>query len=388
MARLVAPLSPALLADAVTGKRDYYDVLGVARDASPDAIKKAYRRLAIQLHPDRNKAADAEERFKELSEAYAVLSDAEKKARYDQFGHAGIDQRYTSEDLYRTIDFSDLFGGMGFESVFGNLFGFGGRHGGPSRGRDLQASHAITLEEAFTGTEAKLEYWRLEGCTHCKGSGAEPGSKVDTCPTCKGQGQVQRLVRTAFGTLSQVSACPDCRGEGRRIETPCKHCRGSGHDRHRRSVTVSIPAGIESGQTLRVAGQGEVGGRGGSYGDLYVEVQVRPHERFHREGADLVVEMPLSFPEAVLGTQQSLATLDGEVAVDVPPGSETGKVLRVRGRGMPYLRGSGRGDLHVRLRVAVPDKVSDKARHLLEELAKELDVDASRMGKRRKGLFG
>jgi molecular chaperone DnaJ len=374
-----------------SGKRDYYEVLGVPRDAAPDAIKKAYRKLAIQLHPDRNKSPDAEERFKELSEAYAVLSDEQKKLRYDQHGHAGIDQQYSSEDLYRTIDFSDLFGGMGFESVFGNLFGFGGRQNGPARGRDLQTSHTITLEEAFSGSEARIEYWRLEGCEHCKGSGAEPGSKVDTCPTCRGQGQVQRHVRTAFGTLAQVTACPDCRGEGRRIATPCKHCKGSGHERHRRSVTVSIPAGIEAGQTLRVAGQGEVGGRGGSYGDLYVEIQVPPHERFHREGADLVAEVPLSFPEAVLGTSVKLATLDGEVTLEVPAGSETGKVLRVRGRGMPYLRGSGRGDLHARLRVVVPDKVGPRARELLEELAKELDVDASRMGpagKRRKGRFG
>ncbi|MCA1819861.1 MAG: molecular chaperone DnaJ [Halobacteriales archaeon] len=371
-----------------SGKRDYYDVLGIPRDAAPDAIKKAYRKLAIQLHPDRNKAADAEERFKELSEAYAVLSDPEKKQRYDQHGHAGIDQQYTSEDLYRTINFNDLFGGMGFESVFGNLFGFGGRHAGPSRGRDLQTSHAITLEEAFRGSEAKIEYWRLEACPHCKGTGAEPGTKVDTCPTCRGQGQVQRHVRTAFGTLAQVTACPDCRGEGRRIEMPCRHCKGSGHDRQRHSVTVTIPAGIESGQTLRVAGQGEVGGRGGDHGDLYVEVEVRPHERFHREGPDLVVEVPISFPEAVLGTQLKIATLDGEVAVDTPAGSETGQVLRVRGRGMPYLRGSGRGDLHVRLRVVVPDKVGEKARRLLEELAKELDVEGGKMGKRRKGLFG
>jgi molecular chaperone DnaJ len=371
-----------------SGKRDYYEVLGVARDAAPDAIKKAYRKLAIQLHPDRNKAADAEERFKELSEAYAVLSDAEKKARYDQFGHAGIDQQYSSEDLFRNIDFSDLFGGMGFESIFGNLFGFGGRGSGPGRGRDLQARHAISLEEAFTGAEAKIEYWRLEGCEPCKGTGAEPGSKVDTCPTCRGQGQVQRMVRTAFGTLSQVTSCPDCGGEGRRIESPCRTCKGSGHDRHRRTVTVSIPTGIESGQTLRVAGQGEVGGRGGPYGDLYVEVQVRPHPRFHRDGPDLVVEVPLSFPEAALGTELRLDTLDGEVTVAVPAGSETGKVLRVKGRGMPYLRGSGRGDLHVQLRVVVPQHLNEKARHLLEELAKELDVDAGKLGRRKKGLFG
>jgi molecular chaperone DnaJ len=201
---------------------------------------------------------------------------------------------------------------------------------------------------------------------------------------------VQRSVRTAFGTMAQVTQCPDCRGEGRRIEKPCHTCKGSGHERHRRTVTVSIPAGIETGQTLRVSGQGEVGARGGPYGDLYVEVQVRPHEQFHREGTELVVEVPLSFPEAVLGTQLHIATLDGEVVVEAPPGSETGKVLRVRGRGMPYLRSTGRGDLHVRLRVVVPDKVSDKARTLLEELAKEMDVDGSRLGhgKRKKGLFG
>ena len=360
-----------------SGKRDYYEVLGVPRDADPDTIKKAYRKLAIQLHPDRNKAPDAEERFKELSEAYAVLSDGEKKARYDQFGHAGIDAQYSSEDLFRTINFNDLFGGMGFESLFGQLFGMGGpgagRGGGPGRGRDLQVAHSITLAQAFQGVEAELTYWRLEACTHCKGSGAEPGSKVDTCPTCRGSGQVSRLMRTAFGTLQQVGACPDCGGEGRRIETPCKVCRGSGHDRHKRTVAVSIPAGIESGQSLRVAGQGEVGARGGPHGDLYVEVHVEEHPRFHREGADLVTEIPISIPQAVLGAAVELETLDGTVELQVPAGSETGKVLRLRGRGMPYLRGSGRGDLHVRLRVVTPAKLSERARQLVEELAQELD---------------
>lgn len=369
------------------GKKDYYEVLGVARDADGDAIKKAYRKMAIQLHPDRNKAADAEDRFKELSEAYAVLSDAEKKARYDQFGHAGIDQQYSSEDIFRNVDFGDLFRGSGFENIFSSMFGQGGRQTGPARGRDLQTTHAITLEQAFTGTEATIEYWRLEGCEHCKGNGAEPGSKVDTCKTCRGQGQVQRQVRTAFGVLSQVTACPDCRGEGRLIESPCKVCKGSGHDRHKRKVTVQVPAGIEAGQVLRVAGQGEVGGRGGAYGDLYVEVQVRAHERFHREGTDLLMDVPISFPEAVLGTELKLDTLDGEVAVAVPAGSETGKVLRVRGKGMPFLRGSGRGDLHIQLRIQVPSKVSDHARALLEELAKDLAVDSGKLGKRKKGLF-
>ena len=360
-----------------SGKRDYYEVLGVPRDADTDAIKKAYRKLAIQLHPDRNKAADAEERFKELSEAFAVLSDPQKKERYDQFGHAAIDQQYSSEDLYRTINFNDLFGGMGLDSLFAQMFGMGGAggRGGPSRGRDLQVAHTITLEEAFTGTEAELTYWRLEGCTGCKGSGAEAGTKVDTCATCRGTGQVARLMRTAFGTLQQVGQCPDCRGEGRRVETPCKVCKGSGHDRHKRSVSVKVPAGIETGQSLRVTGQGEVGARGGTYGDLYVEIHVREHPRFHREGADLLAEEPISIPQAVLGTTLELETLDGVVELQVPAGTETGKTLRLRGKGMPFLRGSGRGDLHVRLRVVTPSKLSERARRLMAELAEELDGD-------------
>ncbi|MEK6975283.1 MAG: molecular chaperone DnaJ [Candidatus Thermoplasmatota archaeon] len=367
----------------MAGKRDYYEVLGVARDAEADAIKKAYRKLAIQLHPDRNKEADAEERFKELSEAYAVLSDGEKKQRYDQFGHAGIDQRYSSEDLYRTINFQDLFGGMGFEDLFSQMFGFGGgRQGGSHRGRDLQVSQSISLEDAFKGTEVEITYWRMESCDRCKGGGAEPGTKVDTCATCKGRGQVQRLARTPFGTLNQISGCPDCQGSGRRIETPCKLCKGSGHDRHKRTVTVKVPAGIESGQSLRVAGQGEVGGRGGEHGDLYVEVHVEEHARFHREGADLIADVPLSFPQAVLGTTQALDTLDGAVEVTIPAGAETGQVLRLRGKGMPYLRGSGRGDLHIRLRVVTPTKLSEKARKLLEELSEELDGQVPKGGRK------
>lgn len=371
----------------MAGKRDYYEVLGVDKGADADAIKKSYRKLAIQLHPDRNKEAGAEDKFKELSEAYAVLSDAEKKARYDQFGHAGIDQQYSSEDLYRTINFNDLFGGSGFESIFGQMFG-GGRSGGPSRGRDLQTTHELTLEEAFKGTEVDVTYSRLENCTPCSGSGAEPGSKVDTCGTCRGTGQVQRLARTAFGTLSQVTSCPDCGGAGKRIEKPCRTCRGSGHDRHRRTVTVSVPAGIESGQVLRMSGQGEVGGRGGPMGDLYVEIQVQPHSRFEREGADLATESVLSFPAAALGTTLTIEGLDGPVTLEVPAGTQTGKVLRVRGKGMPFLRGSGRGDLHVALRVAVPEKLSDRGRKLLEELAAELGADAAKLGRKKKGLFG
>jgi molecular chaperone DnaJ len=364
-----------------SGKRDYYEVLGVARDADAEAIKKAYRKLAIQLHPDRNKEPGAEDKFKELSEAYAVLSDAQKRARYDQFGHAGIDQQYSSEDLYRTINFNDLFGGMGLGDLFGQMFGFGGNRGGPSRGRDLQVSHRITLEQAFTGAEAEISYWRMEDCGTCTGSGAEPGSSVDTCGTCRGRGQVAQLVRTPFGTMQQVGACPDCRGQGKRIAKPCHTCKGSGHDRRKHTVAVQVPAGIESGQSLRVAGQGEVGARGGPPGDLYVEVEVKEHSRFHREGSDLLTEVPLSIPQAVLGTTVELETLDGAVEVTVPAGSETGKTLRLRGKGMPQLRGTGRGDLHVRLRVVVPHRLSDKARRLMQDLAEELDGELPKGGR-------
>ncbi len=371
------------------GKRDYYEVLGVERSADPDAIKKAYKRLAIQLHPDRNKAADAEDKFKELSEAYAVLSDTEKKGRYDQFGHAGIDQQYSSEDLYRTINFNDLFGGMGgFGDIFGQMFGGGGSRGGPSRGRDLQTTHAITLAEAFEGTEVEVTYNRLEACEPCKGNGAELGSKVTTCTTCRGTGQVQRMARTAFGTLSQVTVCPECSGEGRKFEKPCRSCHGSGHARHRRTVTVSVPAGIDSGQVLRMTGQGEIGGRGGPMGDLYVEIQVKQDSRFEREGAELVTSQTITFPEAALGTSITLDTLDGVATLDVPAGTQAGTVLRLRGRGMPHLRGSGRGDLHVEVKVAVPQKLTENGRKLMEDLGKELGADSSKMGKKRKGLFG
>lgn len=372
------------------GKRDYYDVLGVPRTADTDAVKKAYRKLAIQLHPDRNKEADAEERFKEVSEAYAVLSDPEKKARYDQFGHAGIDQQYTSEDIFRGVDFGDIFGGDGggFGSIFEQLFGMGGRRGGPRRGRDLQIRTAIDLADAFKGTETTLHYMRLEECKHCKGAGAEPGSQVDSCATCRGSGQVQRLMQTMLGTMRQVGPCPTCGGEGRTFQNPCSKCRGSGHERNRHDVTVTIPAGIESGQMVRAAGQGEVGSRGAPPGDLLVEVEIREHKRFHRDGPDLLLEESISIPQAVLGTKLHIETLDGDVDLDVPAGSATGKVITIRGRGMPFLRGTGRGDLHVRLAIEVPRKLSNRARELLEELEKELDGEPGKLGKKKRGLFG
>ncbi len=359
----------------MAGKRDYYEVLGVERDADATAIKKSYRKLAIKFHPDRNEGDEAAaEKFKEVSEAYAVLSDDEKRQRYDRFGHAGIDQQYSTEDIFRNVDFGDIFGGGGggFGSIFDMFFGGSGRGHGPSRGRDLQIRHTITLQEAFEGTTTEVEYMRLENCGACDGSGAEPGTPVDTCPLCHGQGQVQRQQRTPFGVISQVGACPQCRGEGRQITTPCKACRGSGHDKARKRQKIKIPAGINDGMRIRVGGGGEVGGRGGPYGDLYLDVTIKPHDVFAREGADLIAEQTITFPQAALGTKIELETLDGTVEFQVPAGTEPGEVLRIRGRGMPYLQGSGRGDILVKLRVVTPKKLSGKAKELLEELDKEL----------------
>lgn len=374
------------------GKRDYYEVLGVGREADGDAIKKAYRKLAIQLHPDRNKAGDAEEKFKELSEAYAVLSDPDKRTRYDQLGHAGIDSQYSADDLYRNINVEDIFGGAGgIEDLFAQMFGFGGgarggSRGGPARGRDLQVAHTITLEQALRGTETRIEYWRLEGCESCSGSGAESGSKVTTCSSCGGQGRVQKMVRTPFGTMAQIATCPTCGGEGKTFEKPCHTCKGTGHERHRRSVTVSIPAGIDTGQSLRVSGQGEVGPRAGPYGDLYVQVEVRPHEKFQRDGTDLMTELAITIPQAALGAEVELEALDGYLKIVVPEGSESGTTLRVRGHGMPSVRTGQRGDLLVRLRIDVPDKLSARARELLEDLATELGTDVK--PRKRRGFFG
>ena len=367
------------------GKRDYYEVLDVAKDADAANIKKAYRKLAIKFHPDRNQEADAEERFKEVSEAYAVLSDDEKRARYDRFGHAGIDQQYTTEDIFRGVNFEDIFGGGGggFGSIFDMFFG-GGRSGhGPSRGRDLQVRTTITLEDAFAGTHVDVEYIRLESCSHCGGDGAEPGTAIDTCATCGGQGRVQHQQRTPFGVFSQVAACPKCGGQGRVAEKACTKCRSSGHERARKKERVKVPRGIEDGMRIRVTGGGEVGGRGGPHGDLYIEVHIKGHDRFERAGADLVTNLAISIPQAALGTRRALETLDGQVDLDVPAGSESGDVLRLRGRGMPFLRGSGRGDIIVRLRVATPKRLSPKAQQLFAALAEEMGDHVEP----KKGLF-
>lgn len=360
-------------------KRDYYEILGVDKAIDEAGLKKAYRKLAMQCHPDRNKEEGAADKFKELSEAYAVLGDKEKRSTYDQHGHAGVGGNF-SEDAFRGQNFQDIFQGAGgFGSIFGDIFG---QQRGPSRGRDLQGQETITLQEAFEGVSKEITYNRMESCNHCHGERNEPGTDVHNCTTCKGHGQIVQNVRTPFGNMQQQSTCPACRGQGKQITTLCTQCSGAGQKRQRKTVDVKIPAGIEHGQSLRVAEGGENGDAG--YGDLIVEIHVKRDERFHREGPDLLVELPISFPQAVLGAKMDVLLLDGTVTMDVPSGVETGKTLRLRGRGMPYLRGSGRGDVHVSIRVVTPTKVDDKTRGLIEELAKELD---GQIPEGKKGFF-
>ena len=369
----------------MAGKRDYYEVLGVDKGADAQTIKKAYRKLAIKYHPDRNQEPGAEETFKEVSEAYAVLSDDEKRGRYDQYGHAGIDSQYSTEDIFRNTNFGDIFGqGGGFGSIFDMFFGGGGGGHGPSRGRDMQVRQAIDLEDALEGTEVEVDYHRLDTCGRCKGDRAEPGSSVDRCGRCGGQGRVQFQQRTPFGIMNQIGACPDCGGQGETLSDPCHQCKGSGHDRVRKQARVKVPKGIEDGMRIRVAGGGEVGGMGGPHGDLYIEIQVRPHKQFHRDGADLLTEHPVSIPQAALGAQFTLEALDGEVGFEVPAGTQSGETLRIKGRGMPYLRGAGRGDLMIRIRVDIPKKLNSNAKALMMQLAEELETPAD-TGK--KGFF-
>jgi molecular chaperone DnaJ len=367
-------------------KRDYYEVLGVSRNASKEEIKRAYRRLAMQYHPDRNKSSDAEEKFKEISEAYGVLSDDEKRRQYDMFGHAGIDGRYTREDIFRGINFEDIFGGLGFdfmnlENLFKSFFGGGSaRRGGPSRGADLRFDMEITLEEAAKGAEKKIRYPRLDRCEACGGTGAAPGTSLVTCSACNGSGQVGFTKRTPFGQFTSVSTCSRCGGEGRTVETPCAKCRGTGKVKVTKQLIVKVPPGVDTGSRLRLSGEGEAGARGGPHGDLYVVIHVKPHDLFVREEDDLYMELPITFSQAALGSRIEIPTLNGSSILRVPPGTQSGTVFRLRGKGMPSMRGYGRGDLHVRVQVRTPTNLSAEEKRLFQELAKHEK-------KNKKGLF-
>ena len=360
-------------------KKDYYEVLGVSKNASKDEIKDAYRKLAMQFHPDRNKAPDAEEKFKEISEAYAVLSDDEKRQQYDTLGHPGFDQRYTSEDIFRGADFSSIFRDIGFGDLFRTVFG-GGFGGGfaerNNRGQDLGYDLEITLEEAARGTEKEIEIPRTEKCDVCHGSGASPGTSPRTCPRCNGAGKIQHMRKSSFAMYVQVTPCPTCRGKGTLIDSPCKNCRGSGLVKKRRRITVKIPLGIDEGYQLRLRGEGEMAPNGDEPGDLYVQVHVIPNELFVREGDDLMHILIISYPQAALGGDVSVTTLEGPTTVKIRPGTQPGETIRLKGKGMPHFRGYGRGDLLVRLGIAVPEKLTSQQRTLLEQLAKELGEGA------------
>ena len=371
-------------------KRDYYEVLGVKRNAAKEEIKDAYRKLALKYHPDRNKAPDAEEKFKEISEAYAVLSDDRKRQQYDTLGHAGFDQRYSTEDIFRGADFNSIFRdlGFGFADILRQFFGggFGGGFGQRvNRGQDLVYELEITLEEAAKGTEKEIEIPRTEKCEVCNGSGASPGTSPKTCPQCKGAGKVQNMRKSSFAMYVQVTPCSKCRGKGKLIDSPCQNCRGTGVVRKRRKISVKIPVGIDEGYQLRLRGEGEMAPNGGATGDLYVLVRIRPNELFVRDGDDLLHVLIIGYPQAALGANISVPTLDGPTTVKVRPGTLPGALIRLKGKGMPRFRGYGKGDLLVRVGISVPERLTSRQRELLEELAKDLKQNVR--NKRRKFHF-
>jgi molecular chaperone DnaJ len=355
-------------------KRDYYEVLGVSRTAGDTDIRSAYRKLAMKHHPDRNPGDHAaEEKFKEAAEAYAVLADAEKRGLYDRFGHAGVSSS-GSAGFDPTVfqGFEDLFGGLGDMFGFGDLFGGGRRRGGPQRGADLRYDLEITFEESARGTETSIQIPRHEHCDSCKGSGAAPGAAPTTCAQCRGQGQV----RVQRGFLTVATTCPQCRGAGRVISKPCTACRGAGVVARERKLTVKIPAGIATGQQLRMQGEGEAGSAGGQAGHLYVVVHVREHEFFRRDGLNLFCEIPVNFTTLALGGEIQVPTLDGIERVKVHEGTQTGTTLRLRGKGMPDVNGgSGKGDLFATVQVLTPKKLSREQRNLIEQLAKMLPAE-------------
>jgi molecular chaperone DnaJ len=366
-----------------TGQRDYYDVLGVPRSADQAEVKRAFRKLAMEYHPDRNSAPDAAEKFKEINQAYEVLGDEQKRAMYDRFGHAGVDGRGAGAGGFDGFTHFE-----GFGDIFDAFFGGGGRRGGrrgPQRGSDLRYNLRLTFEEAVFGCEKEIEYQRLERCETCAGSGSEPGTNPVVCPECNGVGEIRRAQQSFFGRFVNVMTCPRCQGEGRVVTNPCAGCRGTGRTRETRRVVVKVPAGVEDGSQIRLSGEGEAGPRGGEAGSLYVALNVEPHERFQRAGDHIVLELPVNIAQAALGAEVTIPTLDGEMQLEVPAGTQSGEDFVIRGKGVPRLRGGGRGDMIVRVTVVVPEELTDEQRRLLEELAETMGTPV--LPKRQKGLF-
>ena len=356
-----------------TTQRDYYEVLGVSRGADDGEIKRAFRRLARELHPDVSDAPDAQERFREVVEAYEVLSKRETRELYDRFGHAGLRGGGFTPTQFDFGSLTDLFA-----AFFGDdLFGVGGRPT-RSRGADLGVRVEIELVEAATGTRREVPFPVAVACSTCGGSGAAPGTNPVTCATCGGSGRLRRVSRSAFGEFVRTQTCPDCRGAGRRIEEACPDCQGEGRTVEERTLEVEIPPGIHDGQQIRITGEGHVGGGGGRAGDVYVEVGVRPDPRFVREGDDIFSTVDLTITEAALGATVTVPTLDGEAELEFPEGTQPGEIRVLRGRGMPVLQGFGRGDQRVLVNVAVPRRLTDEQRRLLGEFARSTDDDTYR----------
>ena len=358
-------------------KRDYYEVLGVSRGASEDEIKKAYKKMARKYHPDLNPGdKTAEEKFKEVNEAYEVLSDADKKARYDQYGHAGVDPNFGAGGFGGGFDGSFDFGDLGdiFGSFFGGGFGGGRRTNpnAPQRGESIRMSIAISFEEAAFGCDKAVTVERYETCDTCHGNGYAPGTSPEVCPDCHGTGTVQVRRQTPMGVFATSSPCPKCGGKGRIIHQPCKDCRGSGMVRKKKTIQASIPAGIDNGQTISIRGQGNAGKNGGPAGDLLITITVRPHELFRREGTSVLCEAPITFTQAVLGAELEIPTIDGKVKYTLPEGTQSGTTFRLKGKGIPSINGRGRGDQYVTVYIETPKNLNKEQKEALKKFAETM----------------
>ncbi|HEX8035772.1 MAG TPA: molecular chaperone DnaJ [Ktedonobacterales bacterium] len=353
-------------------KRDYYEILGVARTANEDEIKKSFRRLARQYHPDVNREKGAEDRFKEINEAYEVLGDAQKRQAYDRFGHAGVNGAAAGAGANPFEGFG--FGGFSdiFEQIFANAAAGGAgtaRRGGVQRGADLRYELTITFEEAVRGCQKEIEIPRWETCPTCHGNGAQPGTNTARCTACQGTGEIRRVQQSIFGQFVNVMVCDRCRGEGRVITTPCDRCQGQGRIRNVRRVTVNIPAGVDDGINVRVTGEGEVPPRGGTPGNLFVALTVKPHEYFKRQGTDILYDLPISYADAALGSEVEVPTLDGKEAIKIPAGTQSGRTFRLKGKGVPVVHSSARGDEMITVKVVTPQSLTARQKELLREFA-------------------
>ncbi|MBL3716004.1 molecular chaperone DnaJ [Lactococcus garvieae] len=367
---------------------EFYERLGVDKNASQDEIKKAYRKLSKKYHPDINKDPGAEDKYKEIQEAYETLSDEEKRANYDQYGTAGANAGFGGQGGFSGFDGFQGAGGFGgFEDIFSSFFGGGGAQvnpNAPRQGDDLQYRINLTFEEAIFGVEKEIKYHREELCHTCAGSGAKPGTHPETCHKCHGRGQIQVVRDTPLGRMSTSAVCDVCHGTGKEIKSPCPTCHGTGHEKLAHTVKVKVPAGVESGQQMRLQGQGDAGTNGGPYGDLYVRFQVSASDKFERDGSEIYYKMPLSFVQAALGDEVEVPTVHGNVKLKIPAGTQTGTNFRLRGKGAPKLRGNGQGDQHVVVNIVTPEKLNEAQREALRDFAK---ASGQNVSEQKKGFF-